>query len=364
MTNVTTFLVDKSDYAATQLGTADLSTLTQGEVLLKVDHFAFTSNNITYATLGEAMRYWEFFPAPEGQGLIPVWGFADVLASNCDGVTVGERFYGYFPMATHLRVQPTKVIKYSFIDGAEHRQPLPMIYNQYIRCAADPLYCAESEALQMLLRPLFTTSFLLDDFFFDNRFFDARTLVLTSASSKTALGMAFLLHRNRSKYAQGYEIVGLTSKANLDFVKDLGCYDRVLSYDQVSKIDPHVPTASVDFAGNGELLGQLHAHFNDQLKYSCLVGMSHWDNHGGLPENAPGPEPQQFFAPSQAEKCLKGWGAEAFQQQLAEVWSHFVHFVDGWIILETGQGGEDVERVYQEVLAGRLNAQVGHCLSL
>src|SRR3712207_7922901 len=41
--------------------------------------------------------------------------------------------------------------------------------------------------------PLFLTSFMLADQLEDNRFFGARALVLSSASSKTAYGTAFLL---------------------------------------------------------------------------------------------------------------------------------------------------------------------------
>ena len=59
-----------------------------GQALLRVDRFALTSNNITYAVLGDALKYWDFFPAshPDVWGRIPVWGYAEVIASTNDDV--------------------------------------------------------------------------------------------------------------------------------------------------------------------------------------------------------------------------------------------------------------------------------------
>ena len=184
-----------------------------GEVVLRVDRFALTANNVTYAVAGESMSYWNFFPAEGGWGRIPVWGFADVAESRCDGIREGERFYGYYPMSTHLLVRPEAVKPSSFIDAMPNRAPLPAAYNQYRAVAHDRAYTAEGEAAQMILQPLFTTSFLIDDFLADNDFFGARRVVLASASSKTAYGLAFLLARR-----QGCEVVGLTSRANAAFV--------------------------------------------------------------------------------------------------------------------------------------------------
>ena len=361
------FLVNKTDFSQTLLDsslTDEKQTLGPGEAILKVDRFAMTANNITYAAMGDAMKYWEFFPAKSGWGIIPVWGFADVVASECDGIKIGDRFYGYYPMATYIHVEPQQVSPSSFLDGASHRQSLSKIYNQYVRCSNDPLYQQETEELQMLLRPLFTTSFLLDDFFHDNDLFGARQLVLSSASSKTALGMAFLLYHNRNERELDYKIIGLTSSRNLEFVKSLGCYDEVISYDKITELEADVPTAVVDFAGNGELLGYLHLHFNDQLKYSCLVGAAHWDKRGGAMRDLPGPSPKLFFAPSQAEKRLKEWGGGKFQQMLAGVWSSFLQFVDGWITIDHVNGSAAVEQVYQQVLAGQLDPKTGYILSL
>ncbi|MEK2635184.1 DUF2855 family protein [Pseudomonas aeruginosa] len=220
-------------------------------------------------------------------------------------------------MASHLLVAPAQVRGSGFVDASEHRRNLPSVYNQYLRCSSDPLYRASDEALQMLLRPLFTTPFLLDDFLAEHAFFGATDLLLSSASSKTAIGLAFLLQRNRAQRGQDYRIVGLTSAGSRAFVEGLGCYDELLAYDRLDALDTSGDALSVDFAGNGALLGQLHQRLGDRLRYSCLVGAAHWDQRGGLPKALPGPTPKLFFAPAQAEKRLKDWGGAAFQARLA-----------------------------------------------
>ena len=365
MSNFTTFQVNRSQYNETELDTGNIddSDIEAGQVLLHVDRFAFTANNITYAIVGDDMKYWDFFPGSKDKGIIPVWGFADVAVSRCEGIDVGQRFYGYYPMSTHLLVEPHQVSASGFIDGQQHRQSLSKIYNQYISCANDPIYHQETEAIQMLLRPLFTTSFLLDDFLTKNEFFGADTIVLTSASSKTALGLAFSLEVNREKGSHCCDIIGLTSKSNVGFLSGLGCYDRVLSYEDYAALDSQKASVLVDFAGNGSLLGQLHQHLS-VLKYSCLVGVSHWDQRSGLPDKLAGPAPQMFFAPSHAEQRLREWGSAVFQSKLGAVWAEFVGFVQSWMRVVEDFGPEAVEQVYLEALNGQLKPAKGYILSL
>lgn len=367
MATQTLYTVDRAHIAvmsADKMALPEPGALGPGQVLLAISAFSLTANNISYAVAGDSLQYWQFFPAPQGRGIIPVWGFADVVASRCDGVDVGERFYGYYPMATHMTATPVQVNARSFVDGTEHRQALPVIYNQYLRCSADPLYSADTEALQMLLRPLFTTSFLLDDFFADNGFFEADTLLLTSASSKTAVGMAFCLHGNRAGREHDYEIVGLTSSANLSFVEGLGCYDRVLTYDEIETLDTATSTASVDFAGSNDVLARIHARLGDQLRYSCLVGASHWDQGNLTGKAVPsGPQPILFFAPTQAEKRLQAWGPTRFMTQLAGQWAAFLRFTSDWLEIVEHGGDDAVIATYAELLSGNFSPRAGYIVS-
>ena len=354
----------RANIATAEMAHTDIPELAEGEVLMAVDSFALTANNITYGVAGDTIGYWQFFPAhdpsEQGYGCIPVWGFADVAESRHTDVPVGERLYGYFPMASHVVLAPVKVTEHGLIDGVAHRSALPVVYNQYTRCAADAAYSPKLEAEQMLYRPLFTTSFFIDDFLFDNQFFGAERIVLTSASSKTSLGLAQLLNANRS-----CTVIGLTSQGNKEFVTGLGCYDEVLGYDEVAALAKS-PTVMVDMAGNGEIRHAVHAHLEDDLKYSCAVGATHWEaaSVGAKQPQLPGPKPEMFFAPSQIQKRVKEWGKEEFDARMAIAWKAFLESAAGWIKVERGEGGAALAECYSAFIEGRADPALGYIMSL
>ena len=358
------FQSQRSNIASARIVRADIDELASGEVLIAVDSFALTANNITYGIAGDTIGYWQFFPAhdpaEEGYGCIPVWGFGEVVASEHTDVPVGERLYGYFPMASHVVLAPVKVTTMGLIDGAAHRSALPVVYNQYTRCSNDPAYSKNLEAEQMLYRPLFTTSFFLDDFLFDNDFFGAGKVLLTSASSKTSIGLAQLLHANRS-----CQVIGLTSSGNKTFVEGLGCYDLVLSYADVAQLEK-APTVMVDMAGSGDVRRDVHTHLDSELKYSCAVGATHWESVtlGGNQESLPGPTPEMFFAPTQIQKRLKEWGQEAYQEKMTIAWSEFLQEAKGWIEVESATGEQALASVYQAFIEGRADPARGYVMSL
>lgn len=357
MTAITHFLVSKKDLHQTEFTEEEAPALKDGEVLLKVDRFAFTANNVTYAAFGDAMKYWQFFPAPGDFGRIPVWGFADVVESRHPSVLEGERFYGYYPMSTHLIVSPEKVTPAGFSDSAPNRAELAVVYNYYNNTKGDPAYAPDMEDLQMIFRPLFMTSFLIDDFLADNEFFGATQVVLSSASSKTAFGAAFQLAKR-----DDIKVVGLTSKGNMDFVKSLGCYDDVIAYDDIQSLNAETKTAYVDMAGSGKVRHDIHTHFADRLVYSCAVGASHWDEMGSN-EDLPGAKPTLFFAPAQGQKRVQEWGAQGFQAKTAEAWMDFIKPAASWIDVQRHSGQESMLEIYRNMVDGRAHPRDGHILS-
>ncbi len=362
-TNAVDFLVRRENLGECRSAPANIGPETElatGQLLLEVDAFAFTANNITYAVVGDMMGYWNFFPAPDGWGRIPVWGFANVVRSKHDEVSEGERVWGYFPMSTYLLVQADRVKPGSFTDVTAHRQALPPIYNDYSRTAADPQYDAGTEDRQMLLRPLFATAFLLDDFLDDNDFFGVESIVLSSASSKTSFALASLLSCRSEGRPQ---VVGLTSPGNIAFVKGLGCYDEVLTYDQVSSLDGSRPVVSVDMAGNTDVLEALHTHFGERMKHSAQVGLTHWEKTDSG-RKLPGVAPTFFFAPAQIQKRLADWGGDEVTRRLAEAWHAFLTASEGWLSIQHGHGPDAVEAVYRATHEGRAKPNEGHILSL
>ncbi len=355
MDNGQDFLVRKDNFANTSWQENSIGKCLPGEVLFKIDAFALTANNITYAVAGERMSYWQFFPAEEGWGKIPVWGFAEVIESQVDEVSKGSRYYGYFPMATHLKVQAGRVTTGGFSDIASHRAALSPIYNAYHLWRPTGEDIQQQEARYMLFQPLFATAFLISDFFDSNQYFGAEAVLLTSASSKTSVSLAYLLH------AQGsVKVLGLTSPKNRAFVENLGFYDAVYSYDEIGDI-ARGPTATVDMAGNGIVLGELHAHFDEQLKYSCLVGATHWESRPGATE-LKGVKPELFFAPTHGQQRAKEWGQDVFTSRLATAMKGFSATADAWLKVEFVSGNEAITRCYKNLLDGQASPSVGYIL--
>jgi hypothetical protein len=326
--------------------------------LLAVNAFGLTSNNITSAKFGQAMSYWSFFPAEEGWGRVPVWGFAEVAASQHDDLELGTRVYGYLPPSTELVVAPAQVDARGFVDGSPHRSTLPPAYNGYLLLDADPVYDAHTEDQQMLLRPLFFTSYLIDDFLDDGGLLGAGTVVISSASSKTASALAFLLARR-----DGIEVVGLTSSRSAEFACGIGVYDHVVAYGDLGSL-PGRGAVYIDMAGDAALRGEVHHHYGESLTHSAVVGATHHDQMGGLPDSLPGPRPAFFFAPDRVSKRTKDWGREGLERRLADAWRVYVEWTTDWLEVIHGQGPDAVERAYLDLLDGRIDPAKAHVLSI
>jgi len=356
----TDFVVARNDLEQCKLietTLPDAAHLPADALLVKVERFAFTANNITYAVMGDALKYWQIFPAPQGFGNIPVWGFGEVIASKHPDIAAGERLFGYFPMATHLVIEAADVSKRALRDGAAHRSQVSPVYNLYSRITGDPAFAGHQGDLQALLRPLFMLSFLVDDFLAENDDFGARSVLLSSASSKTAFGLAHLLH------SRGRRVIALTSAGNTAFVSSLGCYDEVVTYDRVTTLPSDTPVAFVDMAGNSALRAELHRHFADQMTCSVRVGLTHRAtdaDEGALP----GAKPRWFFAPDHIRKRAKDWGPGGIEQRFGVAWSGFAPMLERCLSVAESRGPDAVRQVYLDTLKGRIPPEQGHMLSL
>jgi hypothetical protein len=369
MTTGQRLLVRRDDLSQTRLETfAADAPLAPGQARLRIEQFAFTANNISYAVYGDSLQYWRFFPADAPWGCVPVWGFAAVEASACDGVAQGERFYGYWPMATHALVQPALATGVGFTDASAHRAELPPIYNRYLRTSQAAGYDAAREGEYAVLRPLFATAWLIDDFLHEAQDFGARTLLLSSASSKTASATAFCLRRRAGRSAR---IVGATSAARRGFTSALDVYDEVIDYGELGRLSADEPAVYVDFAGDAEFRRAVHEHWRERLAYSCSVGGTHHEALGpgrGLP----GPKPVFFFAPARIEQRSapppQGLGRDGLRQQIDDAWRDFIaHATDRaapWLTIEHRQGADAVRSAYLDTLHGRADASRGLMLSL
>lgn len=362
-----TIAIDRNDIRRATIDQQTPEPLAQGEIRVAIDDVALTANNITYALFGKPsglfgpdadgrdQGYWDFFGARDEPGYLPVWGFATVTDSRVEGIDVGARFYGYYPLASHAVLRPGKVGAHGFSDVTPRRTTLPPIYNQYQRIEALADYRAADHDYWPVFRPLFLTGWLIADQFEDDRDYGVEQILIASASSKTAIGLGHSLQQRSGARPQ---TIGLTSAANVAGTESLGIYDRVIAYDAVTTLDATTASALVDMAGNGAVTAAVHGHFGDALKASIIVGKSHWDADGG--ESAlPGPARQGFFAPGRSQKRAADWGAAGLTQKIADAWLGFIDLAPRLARIDRRSGSDAALAAYHELLDGKADAKAG-----
>ena len=355
-----TLQVDRARHGVTRIVESELPALPAGQVRFRVERLAVTANTVTYATTGDVFGYWDFFPTGDaGWGCVPAMGWAEVVESQHPEVRAGTRYYGWYPMArfVDMTVAPTAD---GLRDDGPHRAAHAPVYRAYVATGHDPFHEAgtDAEDRHALLRGLFITGCLAEDYFADNGWFGARRVVVLSASSKTAIGFAHCADARA-----GIEVIGVTSVRNHAFTHALGCYDEVVTYDDITAIPAGAPVVSIDMAGSGPVLATMHAHFGGQLKYSMAIGRSH---HGAPPRSRelPGPQPVLFFAPTQVKKRVQDWGPRGYQERVATAVKRFVDWSRGWLRVQHSNGPAAAAATWSEVHAGRVAPDVGHIVSL
>ncbi|MEM7274907.1 MAG: DUF2855 family protein [Actinomycetota bacterium] len=350
MTN-STLEVDRAAHGTTRLFESD-ETITDGQVLFRIDRFAMTANNVTYAAAGDLLGYWDFFPTEDGWGRVPAMGWAEVVESAAPGIDVGGRYYGWFPMARQVAITATPTADGLRDDGA-HRSQHAAVYRAYLATGNDPWYQdgRDAEDRQALLRGLFLTGFLAEEFFADDGYHGADQVLVLSASSKTAIGFA-----QRAAARGGPAVVGLTSAGNAEFVRSLGYYDQVIDYDQ---LDDVADTSSViiDMAGNAGLVATIHERLGDKIGHSMTVGMSHHDAPPA--EITSGPSPQLFFAPTEVARRAAEWGAEAYRERTTSALLAFVEGSRSWLTVETAAGPEATAETWGALYRGAVPPATG-----
>ena len=360
-----TLLVNKKSFGDVSIVNYDEGALPEGQIRVDIGPFALTANNVTYMVTGDQIGYWTVFDPSaydltkdKELGRMPVWGYGVVRESRFPGIEVGTELYGFFPIAKSMDMQPGRLSAHGFTDIAAHRSGLHSLYSGYVFTAADPSYGAHKD-LQPVLRPLFTTSFLIDDFLEDEAYFGAEQVLLLSASSKTALGAAYCL-----KARGGLPVVGLTSEGNKAFVEGTGFYNQVFTYDTITDMNPDLKTVVVDMAGNMNVLHTLEAHFEENLTYICRVGISHWQAAAKAPPKRTATPTAFFFAPDRAKKRIEDWGQAGFADHLGGRWMPFLDSAKDWLTVEKQSGIEAVLENYKDLLNGQSGASKGYLFSL
>jgi hypothetical protein len=360
MSDVSTHLeVDRADHGQTRLVEETLQPLAEDSVRFHIERFALTANNITYAAFGDALGYWDFFPATDGFGRVPAMGFAQVVESTHPEVHVGGRYYGWYPMSSHIDVVVSRTGE-GLRDDGEHRAKHAAVYRSYSATDRDPLYEVgeDAECRHALLRGLFMTGYLADDFLADQQYHGAERAVVISASSKTAISFA-----QRASLRGLGEVVGLTSARNLGFVEGLGFYDRVVAYEDLESIPADGDVVTIDMAGNGEVALRLDHHLGTRIRYAMSIGKSHHDAPAQT-SDLKGASPEMFFAPSQVAKRISDWGREGYQQRVGDAVREFVAASRDWLTLHHASGPAEAQATWTEVHDGKIPPNVGPIVRL
>ena len=323
--------------------------------ILEIQEFGFSANNVTYALMGERFGYWGFFPASDGYGIVPVWGFAKVVASNTDNLNVGELVYGYLPMATHILVHADNITSQGFRDVHPQRKSISPVYDHYTRCEADPTYAPHLASWILTFRPLYTTSFVLAYALYDRMQAHKGSLFLTSASSKTAYGTAQILRG----IMPDVRLVGLTSKGQVDFVNATGCYDDLYSYDDLTSQTVGEQDWVLDFAGDQARLARLRTGHPLANERTILIGATDVEAKTIREKNAIS---SVFFAPDEVRNFHKAWGVDEFQKRYVTHWQSFIKHFNDQLSVQTHKGSDNIIALFNTFLSGKVDPSVMHVL--
>ena len=354
----------KADLTQTRIIENDTHPPIEGnDIVVRIQSFAFTANNLTYGVAGDSIGYWKFFPALNNEsgywGCIPTWGFAEITYSKDPNLLVGERIFGYFPAADYLTLQPAKVTEHGFFDGSAHRSDLPPVYNNYVRLSGEDNYDPAMDNIRALLFPLHITSFCLCDALAMESYYGASQVLVISASSKTGLGLAQGLADEENPPT----IVGLTAEKNVSFVRGLGCYNQVLSYNDIYKLDPDLASVIVDMSGNKKILGTLNTLYGEHLLRCLTVGMTHWNQVDAVDESIDPPIAKEktefFFAPGHIQKRLGDWGRAGYQKKTDGFMNARGKQSHDWMSVREISGLESFADLYSRVVKGDLDPSEG-----
>jgi len=175
--NVQVHVINKTDSSENHIVTTDLSLLpplAPNNIRLQVRMCSLTANNLTYARLAAAANWWDAFPVPNFlpspyndeniYGIVPVWGYAEILSTRIEGLKPGSILYGFWPSSTlpiDLELEPTEPAGH-YIDKTPHRQTMWSYYHRYILMNQPLDLTSPTLASELIFKPLFECSHSLN----------------------------------------------------------------------------------------------------------------------------------------------------------------------------------------------------------
>lgn len=346
------FQISKSDFTQVRVIESDFHDhqLANGQILVQVEQFAYTTNNISYAIAGERFGYWKYFPTSNGTDdwvVTPVWGFGKVIKTNNSDVTLNSVIYGFLPTADQVILTPTQVSQFAFVENSLHRKDLDLFYNQYEIVTENLHYSRADDNARMVFGPLHQTAFVMLHFLQDSAWKGAEQIIILSASSKTSLGMAYGFCNADAKPT----LVGVTSSKNVESLDRLNLYDEIVSYDNIEGITSDVPTLLIDMSGRNEIINDLFSKLGDQMISCIQVGRTHWTEPRSKSE-VPREKIDFFFAPTYMVNKQKEWGKDTYDAALADFVKASTAKISTWLSYISHTSFEDLAKVHQRLSNG------------
>ena len=154
----------------------------------------------------------------------------------------------------------------------------------------------------------------------------------------------------------------MTSPRNAEFVRGLGVYDQVATYDEIDSL-PDTPAVYVDMSGDAGVRGAVHRHYGDALAYDCA-----WAHRTGTRRSRTRgrcrPGPRVLLRARPLPQAREDWGPGGVEGRVRDAWGPFEDWLSGWLEVVRGSGPEDVERAYLELVDGRTPPSTGYVMSL
>jgi hypothetical protein len=309
-----------------------------GSLLLRIERFTLTSNNVTYARHGDALGYWTPFPAGEpGWGRVPAWGAARVVAGDVALAAPGELLIGFLPMATHVfvRAEPRPS---GVRATAPERSAMVPLYRDLMR-ADDGIGDTE------LAVRLGTTATQLAG---EVRESKPAQVVFSSATSRTALTTAVLLRD------AGIRVVGLTART--DLAARAEAFDEVRSYADIDGVSGVPGTVYVDVAGRADVTAEVHRILGAALVRSIRVGATHPSDRDPAAASPalPGPSVERFNVGTHRIAVADRIGEPAMEALERESVPKLAAWAAKHLAVERFAGLEQARQVWQRLCAGEV----------
>lgn len=365
--------VNNTVHTTVTTDTTHFPPLAANSVRVRTSLVSLTANNLTYARFGDLYGWWQAFPVPSNlplpyndatkYGIVPVWGYGEILESKLDALKLGTLMYGYWPASNvpvDLELEPMEPEGHWY-DRTEHRRALWSIYHRYqaqepsLRLDRLSQMELEEQAWLTIFRPVWECGFAIDRFLFGEvpvhplgknggdwtaKDADLRRAVVVSLSASGKTARAFNdACLNNDRHVLGF--LAITSRVDGTLLPTkTSIPTKTVSYDQATSSDTMAFITSkrpdkiviVDFGGRGDSLTSLIlAVRNHSAAKLVIIGCggdarvkTSEEDLGRYLETLRLPERIQMNTSAVRDQAIEKVGAEKYWSIIDEGWNGFV----------------------------------------